>query len=155
MNSKLILAKAKSIEVISTKLEELLSALNTKTLNVSINVYNHDIKPLVNTAEEFEKATTKFSNMIHTLEIMCHDIDELDGDKNITKEMNNILKDLTKHIKQMGYKIFALRKAVKTMQIIDITVISKAFIDDISKLNISVKQLKEADTKLKYQLGGM
>ena len=155
MNTKLILAKVNSIEVISNKLEELLSELNTKTLNVSINVYNHEIKPLVNAAEEFEVATAKFSNTIRTLEIMCKDIDKLDGDKNITSEMVSILKELHKNIKQMGYKIFALRKAVKTTQIIDITVISKAFIEDISKLSNCVKRLKESDSKLKYKLGGI
>lgn len=152
MKNDLVLKQIKSVDIILSKLEKLLSSLNTKTASIGMNVYNREIDNLQGSADEFEETTTLFSSMIRTIHIMYTKINEEYPNVKLATSINYKLNDLDKVIRRMRYKTFTLRKGVQTKDIIEIQVVSKAFMVDIKDLKTTIADIKESTDKLKYQL---
>ena len=154
MKNDLVLKQIKSVDIILSKLEKLLSSLNTKTISIGMNVYNREreIDNLQGSADEFEETTTLFSSMIRTIHIMYDKINEEYPNVKLAASINFKLNDLDKVIRRMRYKTFTLRKGVQTKDIIEIQVVSKAFTTDIKDLKTTIADIKESTDKLKYQL---
>ena len=152
MKNDLVLKQIKSVDIILSKLEKLLSSLNTKTASIGMNVYNREIDNLQGSADEFEETTTLFSSMIRTIHIMYDKINEEYPNVKLAASINFKLNDLDKVIRRMRYKTFTLRKGVQTKDIIEIQVVSKAFMTDIKDLKTTIADIKESTDKLKYQL---
>lgn len=152
MKNDLVLKQIKSVDIILSKLEKLLSSLNTKTASIGMNVYNREIYNLQGSADEFEETTTLFSSMIRTIHITYDKINEEYPNVKLAASINFKLNDLDKVIRRMRYKTFTLRKGVQTKDIIEIQVVSKAFTTDIKDLKTTIADIKESTDKLKYQL---
>lgn len=152
MENNLVLKQIKSVDIILSKLENLLSSLNTKTISIGMNVYNREITNLHNASNEFEENTTLFSSMINTIHIMYTKIHESYPNIDLATQINRKLDNLDKIIRRMSYKTFTLRKAVETKDIIEIQVVSKAFMTDIKDLKAIINEVKSDIDKLKYHL---
>lgn len=142
-----------TIDVISAKLESDLKSFFTRTTSITIVVHNNDQSSLHNkTHEEFEKYIASIEKKIHTLDMMMEDIIKVSNDHMLVKDIKSILSSVKRDLKQMSYKIFSLRKAIETNNIIELRVVSDSFTIDINNLRAYFKNLKETAVRTKVEL---
>lgn len=150
---KQVINNLSTIDVISAKLDIDLKSFFTRTTSITIVVHNNDQSSLHNkTHEEFEKYIASIELKIHTLDMMMENILKVSGDHSLVKDIKSILNSVKRDLKQMSYKIFSLRKAIETNNIIELRVVSDSFTADINNLRINFKNLKETAVRIKIEL---
>ena len=152
-NLKQVINNLDTIDAISAKLDVDLKAFFTRTTSISIVVHNNDQSSLdKKTHEEFETYIKSIEKRMHTLDMIMTNIIKVSESSDIVKDIKAILGNVNRDLKQMSYKIFSLRKAIETNNIIELRVVSDSFTLDINTLRVNFKNLKETALRVKTEL---
>lgn len=148
-----VIRNLSTIDIISAELDVDLKSFFTRTLSISIVVHNNDQSTLnKETHVEFEKFIASIELKIHTLHLMMDNIVNKSNDRTLVADIRHILDEVGRVLKSMSYKMFALRKAIATNNIIELRVVSDSLTVDVNNLRSQFTNLKSTAQKTKINL---